>query len=124
MRESLKTCPAKVLLGTDPVPFPAAARGRIARDGTRAPDRQRYRWTCSVCDRKDAWFDTWQSYTSYVLDEYGEVLFVTCSEACRESDRGKLLVALADTIETPRWNSHRSQVGDRRIAKARLELGL
>lgn len=125
MAETETTIAARVLLGVGPEPFPTVARGRIARDGTQEPDRQRYRWTCSVCDRRDAWFDSWQAYTSFLHDEAGEVLFVTCSEDCRKSDRTKLLIALSDGIKAPSWNGGgRTPVGERKIAKARTQLGL
>ena len=42
-------------------------------------------YTCTICDKKDEWTETWQQYGSLVIEEYDPSdLILTCSDECRK----------------------------------------
>lgn len=62
------------------------------------PEQPR-QWVCSVCLKQERWADGWASWDNL---ENASPLFVTCSNGCRESDRGKELVEQAKAYRVHR----------------------
>lgn len=60
---------------------------RIVTDGERRP------WTCDVCRKTGPWADSWSWYGSWRAAENCGHIVITCSTACRDSAKGKRLVA-------------------------------
>jgi hypothetical protein len=59
------------------------------------PD-ERQPWTCDVCRKSAPWGETWSWYGSYRAAEDCGHIVVTCSRSCRDSAKGKRLVAAFD----------------------------
>jgi hypothetical protein len=53
---------------------------------------ERKPWTCEVCGRVDAWGPDWRHYGSVKFDEECGHMVITCSKACRETDRAAALI--------------------------------
>lgn len=55
---------------------------------------------CDVCEARGAWGEGWLVYGSHLLADYDRsALVVTCSEACRKSDKVKPLLEHAREME-------------------------
>ena len=96
----------RVLLGPDAIEFEGGRR----------------HWICSVCGRTGRWSDAWSAYASGLDYDEAEIPFVVCSDACRDSDRGKLLQAYADSLGSRQMGTGRYPA--QRVEAAQNALGL